>query len=68
LAVGSSESEIRLKSGTPDLSGKIKYEQGNLYCYRSGLRVIARNGQVTYIEVFRPSGFDAACGAWSFEQ
>ncbi len=68
LAVGSFESEIRSRLGVPDRSGRIKYEGGNLYCYRSGLRLIARNGQVTNIEVFRPGGFDETyCEARFFE-
>jgi hypothetical protein len=68
LAVGSSESEIRSRLGVPDRSGRIKYEGGNLYCYRSGLRFITRDGQVTFIEVFRPSGFDETyCEARFFE-
>lgn len=68
LAVGSSESEIRSRLGVPDRSGRIKNENGNLYCYRSGLRLIARDGQVKNIEVFRSSGFDETyCEARFFE-
>lgn len=68
LAVGSLESEIRSRLGVPDRSGRIKNEGVNLYCYRSGLRLTADNGQVTYIEVFRPGGFDETyCEARFFE-
>lgn len=68
LAVGSFESEITSKLGAPDRSGRIKNEGANLYCYRSGLRFIARDGKVTMIEAFRPSGFDETyCEARFFE-
>lgn len=46
----------------------MKYEGGDLYCYRSGLKLYARDGQVTFIEVFHPSGFDEThCEARFFE-
>lgn len=68
LAVGSPESDIRSKLGPPDRSGRVKNEGGNLYCYRSGLRLYAREGRVSYIEVFRPGGFDQTyCEARFFE-
>ena len=68
LAVGSLESEVRSRLGVADRSGRIRNEGKNLYCYRSGLRLIARDGRVTHIEVFRPSGFDETyCEARFFE-
>lgn len=68
IGIGTPESEIIPKIGEPDRDGRLKNEEKILYCYRSGLKLIATQGKVSQIEVFRPSGFnDAYCELQMFE-